>query len=36
VVATPHVGGVTQEALARIADRVVAMLREFLLGSRAG
>ncbi len=35
VVATPHVGGVTQEALARIADRVVAMLREFLLGSRA-
>jgi phosphoglycerate dehydrogenase-like enzyme len=35
VVATPHVGGVTEEALARIADRVVAMLREFLLGSRA-
>jgi phosphoglycerate dehydrogenase-like enzyme len=36
VVATPHVGGVTQEALARIADRVAALLREFLLGARAG
>ncbi|HKC12346.1 MAG TPA: 2-hydroxyacid dehydrogenase [Vicinamibacteria bacterium] len=35
VVATPHLGGVTQEALVRIADRVAAMLREFLLGARA-
>jgi phosphoglycerate dehydrogenase-like enzyme len=30
VVATPHVGGVSHEALARIADRVVATLTEFL------
>jgi phosphoglycerate dehydrogenase-like enzyme len=36
VVATPHVGGVTQEALARIADQVATMLREFLLGAQAG
>ncbi len=28
VVATPHVGGVTHEALARIADQLVAILRE--------
>ena len=28
VVATPHVGGVTDEALARIADRVAAILKE--------
>lgn len=32
VVATPHLGGVTHEALARIADRVAAILREHLLG----
>ncbi len=30
VVATPHLGGVSDEALARIADRVVATLIEFL------
>jgi phosphoglycerate dehydrogenase-like enzyme len=30
VVATPHLGGVTDEALARIADRLVATLIEFL------
>jgi phosphoglycerate dehydrogenase-like enzyme len=30
VVATPHLGGVTGEALARIADRVAATLMEFL------
>ncbi|HET8646908.1 MAG TPA: 2-hydroxyacid dehydrogenase, partial [Vicinamibacteria bacterium] len=30
VVATPHLGGVTDEALARIADRLVATLTEFL------
>lgn len=33
VVATPHVGGVTEEALARIADRVAAQLKEILLGA---
>jgi phosphoglycerate dehydrogenase-like enzyme len=33
IVATPHVGGVTEEALARIAQRVVSILREFLLGA---
>jgi D-3-phosphoglycerate dehydrogenase len=32
VVATPHLGGVTHEALARIADRVAAILKEYLLG----
>jgi phosphoglycerate dehydrogenase-like enzyme len=32
VVATPHLGGVTHEAMARIADRVAAILREHLLG----
>jgi phosphoglycerate dehydrogenase-like enzyme len=32
VVATPHVGGLTEEALAQVADRVAAILREFLLG----
>jgi phosphoglycerate dehydrogenase-like enzyme len=31
VVATPHLGGVTHEALARIADRVAAILKEHLL-----
>jgi phosphoglycerate dehydrogenase-like enzyme len=31
VVATPHVGGVSEEALARLADRVAAILKEFLL-----
>ena len=36
VVATPHVGGVTQEALGRIADQVATMLREALLGAQAG
>jgi phosphoglycerate dehydrogenase-like enzyme len=35
VVATPHLGGVTHEALARIADRVAAILREHLLGEPA-
>jgi phosphoglycerate dehydrogenase-like enzyme len=32
VVATPHLGGVTEEAMARIADRVAAILKETLLG----
>jgi phosphoglycerate dehydrogenase-like enzyme len=31
VVATPHLGGVTVEAMTRIADRVTAILRESLL-----
>jgi phosphoglycerate dehydrogenase-like enzyme len=31
VVTTPHLGGVTHEALARIADRVTAILEEHLL-----
>jgi phosphoglycerate dehydrogenase-like enzyme len=31
VVATPHLGGVTEEALARLADGVIGHLREFLL-----
>jgi phosphoglycerate dehydrogenase-like enzyme len=35
VVATPHLGGVTHEALARIADRVAAILKEHLLGEPA-
>jgi phosphoglycerate dehydrogenase-like enzyme len=35
VVATPHLGGVTGEAMARIADRVAAILREHLLGEPA-
>ena len=37
VVATPHVGGTSDEAMARLADRVAAILREFLLvdGPRA-
>ena len=30
VVATPHVGGVSEESLARLADRVAAILKEFL------
>ena len=30
VVATPHLGGVTLESLARIADRVTAILEEHL------
>lgn len=30
VVATPHLGGVTDEALARIADRLATTIREFL------
>jgi phosphoglycerate dehydrogenase-like enzyme len=33
VVATPHVGGVTEESLARLADRVAEILKEFLLTS---
>jgi D-3-phosphoglycerate dehydrogenase len=33
VVATPHVGGVTEEALARIATRVAEILKE-LVGPR--
>jgi phosphoglycerate dehydrogenase-like enzyme len=32
VVATPHLGGVTHEALGRLADRVATLLKEFLLG----
>ena len=35
VVATPHLGGVTVEALGRIADRVVAILTEHLLSEPA-
>ena len=31
VVATPHVGGATEESFARIADRVVSILHEHLL-----
>jgi phosphoglycerate dehydrogenase-like enzyme len=31
VVATPHVGGVSEEAMARLADRVAAILGEFVL-----
>lgn len=31
VVATPHVGGTTEESLARLADRVAEILKEFLL-----
>jgi len=31
VVATPHVGGTSEESLARLADRVAAILMEFLL-----
>jgi phosphoglycerate dehydrogenase-like enzyme len=31
VVATPHVGGTSDEAMARLADRVAAILKEFLL-----
>jgi len=31
VVTTPHVGGLTEEALSQVADRVAAILREFLL-----
>ncbi len=33
VVATPHLGGVTREALERLADRVAAILSETLLGA---
>jgi phosphoglycerate dehydrogenase-like enzyme len=33
VVATPHLGGVTQEALDRIATRVAEILKEILLGA---
>lgn len=33
VVATPHVGGVTHEALDRIATRVAGILKEILLGA---
>jgi phosphoglycerate dehydrogenase-like enzyme len=33
VVATPHIGGLTQEALARVADQVAATLRATLLGT---
>jgi phosphoglycerate dehydrogenase-like enzyme len=33
VVATPHVGGATEEALARTAERVAAILREGLAGT---
>jgi len=36
VVATPHLGGVTEEAMARIADRVAAILKEFLMTPDAG
>ena len=32
VVATPHVGGTSDEAMARLADRVAAILKELLLG----
>ena len=32
VVATPHVGGTSDEAMARLADRVATILKEFLLG----
>ena len=35
VIATPHVGGVTVEALGRIADRVTAILKEHLLSETA-
>jgi phosphoglycerate dehydrogenase-like enzyme len=35
VVATPHVAGLTHESLARVADRVAAILREHLLGDPA-
>ena len=35
VVATPHLGGVSDEALARIADRLAATLIEFLDPSSA-
>lgn len=35
VVATPHVGGVTLEALSRVADQVAAILREYLLAPPA-
>jgi phosphoglycerate dehydrogenase-like enzyme len=35
VVATPHLGGVTDEALVRLADRVAGYLREFLLSDAA-
>jgi phosphoglycerate dehydrogenase-like enzyme len=31
VVATPHVGGVSEEAMARLADRVASILKESLL-----
>lgn len=34
VVATPHVGGTSEESLARLADRVGAILEEFLLAGR--
>jgi phosphoglycerate dehydrogenase-like enzyme len=36
VVATPHVGGATEEALARTAERVVEILREGLVGAGPG
>jgi len=36
VVATPHVGGTSDEAMARLADRVAAILKEFLLSSQSG
>jgi phosphoglycerate dehydrogenase-like enzyme len=36
VVATPHVGGVSEEAMARLADRVAAILKEFLLSGASG
>jgi phosphoglycerate dehydrogenase-like enzyme len=32
VVATPHVGGVSEEAMARLADRVASILKDVLLG----
>ena len=35
VVATPHLGGVTDEALVRLAERVAGYLREFLLSDAA-
>jgi phosphoglycerate dehydrogenase-like enzyme len=33
VVATPHLGGITVEAIDRVADQVAALLKEHLLGS---
>jgi phosphoglycerate dehydrogenase-like enzyme len=36
VVATPHIGGTTFESMARIADRVVALLTELVLAEAPG